>query len=75
MLDAGVPALVLRKPGKQQDRGLARNGKEGCHRQGARALSGLSQTGVPAGPWPCLLQDPDPDLVPSSVSPRPVFSE
>lgn len=75
MLDAGVPTLVLRKPRKQRDKGLARNGKEGCHRQGVRALSGLSRSWGPAEPWPCLLQDPDPDLVPSSMSPRPVFSE
>lgn len=41
MVGAGVPALVLRKPGRQWDRELARNGKEECHGQGARVLSGL----------------------------------
>lgn len=47
---AEVSTLVLRETVKWWDRSLARNGKEGRHGWGARALAGLPGTWGPAQP-------------------------
>lgn len=51
---AGLPTLVLREPGKWWDRGSARNGKEGCQGQGARAVSGLPPARLRLTPSPAV---------------------
>lgn len=71
VVGAVVPSLVARK---RWDRGLASNGKVGCYRQGARALSGLPKTWDPARPSSCLPLDPHPDPVPCRPPCRPVLS-
>lgn len=65
MVGAGVPTLVLRKPGKQWDRGLTGMEKKDAGGGGAGgSVPGLPGTWGPAGPWSCPLWDPDPDPVP-----------
>lgn len=77
VLGTGVLTLVLREPGKWRGRDLARNGKEGCHGQGARVLSGPPRTWGQVRPWSCLVpaSDPVPGPVPCWPPCRPVLSE